>query len=230
MSDQEVRRWRAVVAISLARIAEVALALIGLSYIFGSEDPTYKIRLLGLFDLVALTYLLVGFWVVRHGRDRPRGADERGPKWRLKLRRKFSFSLTVIASLTGLAAASDVLVHGVAHEHSGAVKTLGVVVVFCAWMLLHVGYASFYRHLDDEEPSTFQPGPGLRFLHETKGTTVDYLYFAITLGVSFASSDVEVITRRMRWHVLVHEVVSFFYNAAVLAIAISVITGAGPGS
>jgi uncharacterized membrane protein len=28
----------------------------------------------------------------------------------------------------------------------------------------------------------------------------------------------------MRWHVLVHEMVSFFYNAAVLAIAITVLT------
>ena len=229
MSDQPARRWRAVVAVWLGRLAEIALALIGAAYIFGSEDPTYKIRLLGLFDLVALTYLLVGFWVVRHGRDRPRGDDSAGRGWQRKLRRKFSFALTVIASLTGLGAASDVLVHGLAHERNGAVKTLGVLAVFCAWMLLHVGYASFYRHLDDEEPSTFQPGPGLRFLHETRGTTVDYLYFAVTLGVSFASSDVEVLTRRMRWHVLVHEVVSFFYNAAVLAIAISVITGVGPG-
>jgi hypothetical protein len=62
MSDQGVRRWPAVVAIPLARAAEVALALIGLSYIFGSEDPTYKIRLLRFFNIVALTYLLVGFW------------------------------------------------------------------------------------------------------------------------------------------------------------------------
>ncbi len=224
MSDQPARRWRTVLAVSLARVAEVARALIGLAYVFGPEDSTYKISLLGLFALVALTYLSVGFWVVRHGRDRPRTDERPAPTWRRKVRRKFSFLLTVVASLTGLAAASDVLVHPGADERETTVKALGVLVVFCAWTLLHVGYAAFYRFLDDDESSTIQPGPGLRFIEEARGTTVDYLYFAITLGVSFASSDVEVITRRMRWHVLVHELLSFFYNAAVLAIAISVIT------
>jgi uncharacterized membrane protein len=43
--------------------------------------------------------------------------------------------------------------------------------------------------------------------------------------VSFASSDVEVHGRALRWHVLVHSVISFFYNAVVLAVAVSVITG-----
>jgi uncharacterized membrane protein len=223
MSDQPVR-WRAVLAVSLARLAEIALALIGLAYVFGPEDAMYKIYLLGLFALVALIYLSVGFWVVRHGRDRPRPDTRPEAAWRPKLRRKFSFLFTVIASLTGLAAASDVLVHPGADERDATVKTLGVFVVFCAWTLLHVGYAAFYRFLDDDESSAVQPGPGLRFIDETRGTTVDYLYFAITLGVSFASSDVEVITRRMRWHVLVHEMVSFFYNAAVLAIAFTVVT------
>ena len=211
-------------AVWLARVAEIALALIGLAYVFGAEDTTYKTNLLGLFALVALTYLSVGFWVVRHGRDQPPVDERPEPAWRRKLRRKFSFLFTVVASLTGLAAASDVLVHPGADERDATVKTLGVLVVFCAWTLLHVGYAAFYRWMDDDESSSVQPGRGLRFPEETRGTTVDYLYFAITLGVSFASSDVEVITRRMRWHVLVHEMVSFFYNAAVLAIAISVIT------
>jgi hypothetical protein len=224
MSDQPARRWQTVLAVWLARVAEIALALVGLAYVFGAEDATYKIHLLGLFALVALTYLSVGFWVVRHGRDQPRAEERPAPAWRRKLRRKFSFLLTVVASLTGLAAASDVLVHPGADERDATVKTLGVIVVLCAWTLLHVGYAAFYRWMDDDESSSVQPGRGLRFPEETQGTTVDYLYFAITLGVSFASSDVEVITRRMRWHVLVHEMVSFFYNAAVLAIAISVIT------
>ncbi len=224
MSDRPARTWRAVLAVWLARVAEIALALIGLAYVFGAEDTTYKTNLLGLFALVALTYLSVGFWVVRHGRDQPRAEERPEAVWRRKLRRKFSFLLTVVASLTGLVAASDVLVHPGTDERDTTVKTLGVLVVFCAWTLLHVGYAGFYRSLDDDESSSVQPGRNLRFPEEALGTTVDYLYFAITLGVSFASSDVEVITRRMRWHVLVHEMVSFFYNAAVLAIAISVIT------
>ena len=141
-------------------MAEIALALIGLAYVFGAEDATYKIHLLGLFALVALAYLSVGFWVVRHGRDQPRAEERPTTQWRRKLRRKFSFLFTVVASLTGLAAASDVLVHPGADERDATVKTLGVLVVFCAWTLLHVGYAAFYRWMDDDESSSVQPGRG----------------------------------------------------------------------
>src|SRR6187551_2349685 len=89
MSDRPGRRWRTVLAAWLARVAEIALALIGLAYVFGAEDTTYKIYLLGLFALVALSYLSVGFWVVRHGRDQPRAEERPAPAWRRKLRRKF---------------------------------------------------------------------------------------------------------------------------------------------
>ncbi|HEY6594740.1 MAG TPA: DUF1345 domain-containing protein [Asanoa sp.] len=47
----------------------------------------------------------------------------------------------------------------------------------------------------------------------------------MTIGVSFATSDVEVRSRVLRWHVMVHSVLGFFYNAVVLAVAIGVVTG-----
>jgi uncharacterized membrane protein len=53
---------------------------------------------------------------------------------------------------------------------------------------------------------------------------LDFLYFAFTIAVSFAVSDVIVTRREVRWQVTVHSVVSFFYNAAVIALAIGTIT------
>ena len=43
-------------------------------------------------------------------------------------------------------------------------------------------------------------------------------------GVTFATSDVEVVSRRMRWHVLVHSILSFAYNTAVIAIVVNVVS------
>jgi hypothetical protein len=220
MADSAAPHWRVVVADTCARVAELLLALIGLAYVFGSDQRNYRAALLGIFDAVALGYLLIGFWVVRRGLDRAPASVRPSAGWLRGLRRKLSFLLTVVASLTGLGAASDVLVHGVSAENDAAIKVAGVLAVFCAWTLLHVGYAGFYHGSDESSD-----GPGLRFPDNTRPATADYLYFAITLGVSFAVSDVEVIRRRTRWHVLVHEIISFFYNAAVLAIAISVVTG-----
>ena len=45
------------------------------------------------------------------------------------------------------------------------------------------------------------------------------------VGTAFSVSDVLVTTARMRWHVLVHSIISFFYNAAVVAFALSLFAG-----
>ena len=34
-----------------------------------------------------------------------------------------------------------------------------------------------------------------------------------------------MLSRQLRWHVMVHSVVAFFYNAIVLAVAVGIITG-----
>ena len=47
----------------------------------------------------------------------------------------------------------------------------------------------------------------------------------MTIGTAFSVSDVLVTSTRLRWHVMVHSVVSFFYNAAVVAFALSLIAG-----
>ena len=47
---------------------------------------------------------------------------------------------------------------------------------------------------------------------------------SFTVGVTFATSDVEVVNRRMRWHVLVHSILSFVYNIAVIAIVVNVVS------
>jgi uncharacterized membrane protein len=53
----------------------------------------------------------------------------------------------------------------------------------------------------------------------------DFLYFSFTLGTSFAASDVTVTSQAMRWHVMVHSILSFFYNTVVLAVAFGILTG-----
>jgi uncharacterized membrane protein len=130
--------------------------------------------------------------------------------------RRFSFLLTAAASVTGLAAALDVLGSNTYGDEFGPIITgFGVVAMMCAWLLLHTGYARFYATWRED----------LRFPRTDDPGIVDFLYFAVTVGVSFAASDVEVGSRPLRWHVMVHSVLSFFYNAIVLAVAVGVITG-----
>ncbi|NLG54322.1 MAG: DUF1345 domain-containing protein, partial [Rhodococcus sp.] len=66
---------------------------------------------------------------------------------------------------------------------------------------------------------------GLKFPDNTWPTRLDYLYFAFTIGTTFATSDVEVREVGVRRIVLLHSIISFFYNALVVAVAFQVLQG-----
>lgn len=198
----------------MARAIETLLALFGLGFtIFGSESQRAQAGFLAAWGGLALCYLIVGGIRVR--KMRLSEADTPPPRFiGGVLGRRIGFLLTVAASMTGLGAALAVLSGGAGGDFGLLVRALGVVVMMCAWMLLHVGYARFYAHWDQWRfPACSRPG------------LIEFLYFSFTLGVSFAASDVEVRSRVLRWHVMVHSVISFFYNAIVLAVAVSIIIG-----
>jgi uncharacterized membrane protein len=93
-----------------------------------------------------------------------------------------------------------------------------------AWLLLPVvftlSYASHYYRP--------QVPDGLRFPDEDpqfQPNYADFLYFAFTLAVAAQTADVVVTSRAMRKLVLLQAVLSFAFNAAILALAINI--GAG---
>lgn len=55
----------------------------------------------------------------------------------------------------------------------------------------------------------------------------DFLYFAYTCGMAFATSDVNVCSRRMRKIVTIHCIAAFGFNIGVLAFCVNTISGAG---
>jgi uncharacterized membrane protein len=172
---------------------------------------------------VAGIYLLLGMVVLRRRRGvraAPiRQADVTG--WLRPLcGPRFEFACILAASLAGLTSAGAVLFYA-GQDEAGALAIIGSLAMLFAWCLLHAGYARFYAGLYDEEAPDRRP---LDFPHSGHPTTVDFFYFSFTLGTSFAVSDVTVTTPSMRWHVMMHSVLSFFYNAVVLALAVGILT------
>jgi uncharacterized membrane protein len=72
------------------------------------------------------------------------------------------------------------------------------------------------------------PGLTPRVSLSSHAASTDFYYFAFTLGTSFAVSDVVVTTAGMRWHVMVHSVLSSCYNAVLPAVAIGILTNRLP--
>ena len=95
---------------------------------------------------------------------------------------------------------------------------LNALGVIAAWGVLHTSYALYYA----SRYYQFKPSPGgLAFPGEQRPRQIDFAYFAFTIGTSFAVSDVEVTDSTMRRTVLGHQILSFFYNTAILALAIN---------
>lgn len=98
---------------------------------------------------------------------------------------------------------------------------VGICIV-AGWAVLQTGFTLHYArqyYRDDGSPG------GLDFKGEGPPDDLDFAYVAFGIGVAFQVSDVDVSARDIRRTVLVHSVISFFYSAAVLALAINIVAG-----
>src|SRR4051812_23980173 len=199
----------------VVRTTETALVVLGVAFVL-STDRWAEIPILGVWDILAGAYLALGALVV--WRPVP-GADADPDAASDPIMRHWSgMVFTVSASVIGMVAATRVIVNAQAGTSGAALTVLAVAAMILAWTLVHVGFARLYSS------AYHRPGPaggGLEFPHGEQPGRVEFVYFAFTVGVSFAVSDVTVTRSDMRWRVLVHEILSFFYNAAVIALAIS---------
>jgi uncharacterized membrane protein len=170
---------------------------------------------LGIWDLLALCYVGVGVITLRRSRLRPPSS---APEPSRRDRFRFNFAFAIVSSLIGFTVAIDIATSDNPDEYAILLNILGVVAMIMSWMLLQAGYARRYA-------SIYRANGGLTFPETDHPAPVEFLYFAVTIGTAFSVSDVLVTTSRMRWHVMVHSAVSFFYNAAVVAFALSLIAG-----
>ncbi len=197
----------------LIRLHELALILVGLGFVFVADDD--ELAYLAVWDLLAVLYVGIGAVVLRRSRRNPIPIVAAGATTD---RLRFNFLFAIVASLIGLTVAVDIAVSDNPDDYAVLLNILGVVAMIMSWMLLQAGYARRYVGM-------FRRGGGLVFPETPEPSAVDFVYFAVTIGTAFSVSDVLVTTARMRWHVLVHSTISFFYNAAVVAFALSMFAG-----
>ncbi len=107
-------------------------------------------------------------------------------------------------------------------ELSSVVSLLGVGL---SWFLLHTIFAMRYAHLyyehDNKTSDTYSGG--LDFPNEKIPDYVDFAYFSFVIGMTFQVSDVSISSRSLRRLVLMHSIISFVFNAIIVALTISII-------
>ena len=99
---------------------------------------------------------------------------------------------------------------------------LAVVSVACSWTLVHTIFTLRYAHLyyGDETNPKKRPA-GLDFPNDDEPDYLDFAYFSFVIGMTSQVSDVAVSSKSQRRTALLHGVLSFVFNAIIVALTIS---------
>jgi uncharacterized membrane protein len=135
----------------------------------------------------------------------------------------FILIITVVAAAVSLAAIVALL--GTLKDSAGAQRgvhfTLAALTIMISWILIHVMFALHYAH-EFYGGEDVGRGGGLKFPGDPRPDYWDFVYFSFVIGMTFQVSDVQVTGKHLRRLVVAHGVVAFFFNVAILALAVNI--------
>lgn len=196
----------------LSRGVDVVLFLLGVLSIV-ADNLLYLLY----WNLAAIIFVIIR--LIRLGRIKKQQLDQAAwLRWTLPNHLGLPFS--IIVSLFGMVAGLQIGIQTGNEDLDLAVQGIAVIGVILAWTILHFGFADVYARRQMQNPDS----PALAFRGDQQLTYVDFCYFSFTVGTSFAVSDVESQTPAIRRTILGHSVLAFLFNAAILSLAIRVLT------
>ncbi|QJX46356.1 DUF1345 domain-containing protein [Hymenobacter taeanensis] len=103
---------------------------------------------------------------------------------------------------------------------------IGSLSVLMAWLLVHTLFTLRYAHLFYNATSNGRQEGGLEFPgSEPEPDYLDFAYFAFVIGMTAQTADVSISDRGIRRLALLHGLLSFGFNTAVVALTISGLAG-----
>jgi uncharacterized membrane protein len=135
--------------------------------------------------------------------------------------------LTLIAALTSLAAIVLELsgVKGYPHGQQALHLILAGLTIVVSWSLVHTSFALHYAHEFYLYEGEFGQKP-LQFPEQPAEPGYgDFLYFSFVIGTTCQTADVNITAGSMRRLALMHGIVTFFFNTALLALGINIAAG-----
>jgi uncharacterized membrane protein len=174
-------------------------------------------RLILAWDLTAALYVVSTLWMIAHStvstcHDRAALYDE--GDWIILL----LVVASAAASFVCIALELPVL-NSPRHSLVLGMTITGLTVAL-SWTFTHIvftlHYANVYYRPDDDGPG------GLKFPGDRAPDYRDFLYYSFVIGCASQTGDVATISPAMRRLTLVHGVVAFAFNTAILALTINV--------
>jgi uncharacterized membrane protein len=197
---------------SLAALAFVAA---GAGFFAAGIAPLRAV--LAGFDVAALLFLILVVHLFAH-------ADVAAIRRRARIedagRRTFLWTNIAFSVIVLLALAQEVLAsrHGSTRD-----IVLAAASLLLSWLYFNTIFALHYAH--GYYGDSGRAGSGLEFPGNGEPDYWDFVYFAVTIGMTFQVSDVQVSERGLRRQVAVHALIAFFFNVVILALAVNIAAG-----
>ena len=134
--------------------------------------------------------------------------------------------VTSVLTIVTMAAISGELAGARSGHLHAIVKLVGTLLL--VWLFANSVYALHYAHAyyTRDEETELDVG-GIEFPGTRTPSYDDFLYFAITLGMTFQTSDTNITSASIRRIVLLHSFAAFLFSIGLIAFTINVIGGAG---
>jgi uncharacterized membrane protein len=209
--------WKLIISAAVGVLSWAALRA-GMVNIL-QDEPRLVIQFLAAWNMAILVYLALAAWVVarhEHSHMRELFAEEDVGAALILAAVVAVAAVSVIAIFSGLGAANK------ANRLSPVLAMLSIVL---SWVFVHTIFAFHYAHEyygeDDGKPKAGLLFPKSDEQKRAAPEYWDFLYFSFVIGMTFQVSDVQITSRSLRRLVLIHGMVSFFYNVAVLALMVN---------
>jgi len=134
----------------------------------------------------------------------------------------------ILLAITGIVMAillTAIAAEAVGHNPQPFTKGLIIGTLALAWLFSNTIYALHYAHLAYMMPD--DGCCGFEFPGTQEPDYWDFVYFAFTCGMAFATSDVEITNQHVRRVVTIHCLAAFAFNIGVLAFTINVLGSGG---
>lgn len=197
-----------------AAVLALAVSLFAPSWLHGT------VRAVAAYDVGALALLAYDwtFGLRNNAAHTVRRAAQADPG------RHLLVVLVLVSAIAGLASAIVILGKGpnVPPADRSIALAVGISAVMLGWFLIHTTFVFRYAHLyyyDSDQDGTAQRG--LIFPGTKEPDDFDFAYFSFVVGMTFQVSDVQITDPGVRTIVLLHAILSFGYNTAILALGVN---------
>jgi uncharacterized membrane protein len=139
-----------------------------------------------------------------------------------------ALALLVLTGLSGLAIMGAIIAElGIAkvsgQPRSGLGVTLAMATILVSWAFVHTIFALHYAHEYYGDRGDHAMG-GLTFPGRQAPDYWDFLYFSLVIAMTSQVSDVVITSKFIRRIVTVHGALAFFFNVAVFALTVNIVS------